>query len=695
MAPSSGMAAFLQGSPLAVFALLLSLSVLVPPLARWLRLPDLVGLLAAGVLIGPYGLGWLQTEGPTVGLLSDIGVIYLLFIAGLEIDLAEFARIRQRSFQFGLLTFSLPLLGGAALALAYGYAPLSAVLLGSVLASHTPLGYPIVRSYGAVGEESVVVAIGGTIFTDLAALLLLALCMGLSRGELSAPSVALLLGKVALFALLLVGTITRLGTGLVRRSVNNDSQLFVAVLLTLFVAGLGAELAGVEKIVGAFLAGLAVNRVLPEGRVKEQVVFVGAALFIPIFFIDLGLLLDLPTFFRTILGSPFAIALIATLISTKGLAALWAGRIYRYNRTQVLTLWSLSLPQVAATLAATFVGFRAGLFDAAVLNSVLAMMVVTATLGPALTAQAIPRLAQAAAASLTAEATGRLALVRRSLRVLLPVSNPNSEARLFALAGLLIGGSSQDPGLVLPLAVVSPRQAEAGHSSPSAMAASLGRARELLHTASGIARADQVPCQPLLRVDSDVAAGIARVAMEQASDLVLMGLARPGRLGQWLFGDLVEATCRQVSCPVVVAGLRRDPASLKRLLVPIKDVTAGALEQFQLAERLAAALDGSITLLHVPDLGQSSQQRAAVEAQLARWQPGTEAQAAAVPITVEIRSDQSIDACIVAAARRHDLVILRSQRRLVAGLPIPAGDRMGRLMRRLPISVLVISDPLH
>ncbi|MBE9173609.1 cation:proton antiporter [Cyanobium sp. LEGE 06143] len=105
------MAAFLHGSPLAVFALLLSLSVLVPPLARWLRLPDLVGLLAAGVLIGPHALGWLQTEGPTVGLLSDIGVIYLLFIAGLEIDLAEFARIRQRSFQFGLLTFSLPLLG--------------------------------------------------------------------------------------------------------------------------------------------------------------------------------------------------------------------------------------------------------------------------------------------------------------------------------------------------------------------------------------------------------------------------------------------------------------------------------------------------------------------------------------------------------------------------------------------------------
>jgi Kef-type K+ transport system membrane component KefB len=159
------MAAFLAQSPLATFALLLAISVLVPPLIRRLGLPDLVGLLLAGVLIGPHALGWLQENSPTVRLLADVGVIYLLFIAGLEIDLAQFQRIRARSLRFGVLTFSLPMLAGALLALPFGYAPLSAVLIGSILASHTPLGYPIVRSYGAVREESVTVAIGGTIFT--------------------------------------------------------------------------------------------------------------------------------------------------------------------------------------------------------------------------------------------------------------------------------------------------------------------------------------------------------------------------------------------------------------------------------------------------------------------------------------------------------------------------------------------------
>jgi len=144
--------------------------------------------------------------------------------------------------------------------------------------------------------------------------------------------------------------ITRVGRALVQRSVNNDSPLFVAVLLAVFLAALAANLAGVEKIVGAFLAGLAVNAVLLEGRVKEQVITVGASLFIPVFFIDLGLILDLPVFARIMAGSLFALLLIASLIGSKGLAAWWAGRLYRYNGAQVLTLGSLSLPQVGRLL---------------------------------------------------------------------------------------------------------------------------------------------------------------------------------------------------------------------------------------------------------------------------------------------------------------------------------------------------------
>lgn len=144
-------ASWLSATPLAVFALLLAMSVLVPPLVRRLRLPDLVGLLVAGVVIGPFGLGWLNQEQRTVQLLSDVGVIYLLFIAGLEIDLAEFARIRQRSFRFGLLTFALPMAGGLLLGLGFGYSLLSAVLIGSILSSTPPWA---TRSCAATGRRA-------------------------------------------------------------------------------------------------------------------------------------------------------------------------------------------------------------------------------------------------------------------------------------------------------------------------------------------------------------------------------------------------------------------------------------------------------------------------------------------------------------------------------------------------------------
>ncbi|MEB3172584.1 MAG: cation:proton antiporter [Cyanobacteriota bacterium] len=689
------MAAFLAASPLATFALLLAISVLVPPLIRRLGLPDLVGLLAAGVLLGPHALGWLSEGSPTVRLLADVGVIYLLFIAGLEIDLAQFQRIRQRSFRFGLLTFSLPMAAGAVLALAFGYPALSAVLIGSILASHTPLGYPIVRSYGAIREESVTVAIGGTIFTDIAALLVLALCMGVARGDLSGASVAVLLLKIAVYGTLVVLLITRFGRVLVQRSVNSDSQLFVAVLLALFASALGAGVAGVEKIVGAFLAGLAVNAVLPDGRVKEQVVFVGATLFIPVFFIDLGLLLDLPVFAATMVGSAFAVALIATLIASKGLASWWAGRLYGYTGPQMLTLWSLSLPQVAATLAATFVGFRAGVLDERMLNSVLALMVVTATLGPWLTGVAMPRLAEAAAAGFTADQGGQLALVRRALRVLVPIANPEHQSDLMALASLLSCGDEGNQGRLLPLAVVSPRQVQATGRADKELLAAISTGRGQLQQAVADLAPGSCPSQPLLRVDGDVAAAIARSALEQGADLVLMGMGEPARLGRWLFGDLVDATCRQTHCPLVVARLLAPPLTLQRLLVPVKDLTAAALEQFQLAERIASAVGGAVTLLHLHDPRLSALERGQLAAQLECWRPQANASAADVPVEILLLPNHGVESGIHRASQDHDLVILRSQRRLVAGLPIAASDRTSCLLRLLESSVLVISDPLH
>jgi nucleotide-binding universal stress UspA family protein len=288
--------------------------------------------------------------------------------------------------------------------------------------------------------------------------------------------------------------------------------------------------------------------------------------------------------------------------------------------------------------------------------------------------------------------SGSLALVRRPLTVLLPVANPDNERPLLSLARLLIGGDADHPGRVLPLAVVAPNQPEAGGASAAALTAQLGQGRQLLEQAKRISAEQAIPCQTLLRVDTDVAAGIARTAM---------GLAPPSRLGRWLFGDLVEATCRQVPCPVVVARLVSEPSQWQRLLVPVKDLTAGALEQFQLAERLAVALGASLTLLHLHDPRLGALALAERRRDLERWSaapagggnrdgPGTR-----VEVRVELQPNHGVETTILRRGVEHDLVILRSQRRLVAGLPIPASDLTTRLLQRLSSTTLVISDPLH
>ena len=242
-----------------------------------------------------------------------------------------------------------------------------------------------------------------------------------------------------------------------------ENRMVLAVMVALFLASLGAELAGVEKIVGAFLAGLAVNSVLPEGRVKEQVIFLGGVLFIPIFFIDLGLLLDLGSLGESLSDFRFTALMLGGAIGGKGLASWISGKLFGYRRPQILMMWSLTMPKVAATLATAFIGYQAGLLNQTVLNSVLAVMVVTATLGPILTERSVKQLMDAplgmVPTSFGEEAAvldGVSEVVQRPLRIVVPVANPGTEQGLLAMAARLVRGSAGGEGLLLPLALVNP-----------------------------------------------------------------------------------------------------------------------------------------------------------------------------------------------------------------------------------------------
>jgi len=692
--------AHLVHQPLGSFALLVALAMLVPPLFRRTGLPDLVGLLLAGVLMGPSVLNLLQPEGETLQLVSDIGAIYLLFIVGLEIDLEEFNRVRSRSLTIGVLHFVGGMATGGAIGALLGYPLVPCLLIGTLIATHTPLGYPIVRSYGAQRDEAVVVSVGSTILTDIASLVVLAIAIGLGRQSFSLANLAGLIASVAIFAFAVVAIIRMVGRRIFRGSINDESRIFLTILLILFLASLGAEVAGVEKIVGAFLAGLAVNSVLPEGKSKQQVILVGAALFIPIFFIHLGLLLDLSSLKNSITQFQLPVLMVIGVISCKGMVSLIAGRAFRYNGNQMVMMWSLAMPQVAATLASAFIGYEAGLLDQTVLNAVLAMMVVTATLGPILTARSVRRLVEPARPRsipadhddvVLTDDDAPIDVVSRPLTIVVPVANPSTEQGLLSIASRLLSGGSQTQGQLLPLALVCPSLEEARGGLNRALAS----ARDRLSKAAAIGRDLEVRTRCLLRLDEDIAGGMSRSALEQGADLLMIGAGRPDKVRRWFFGDLVDGVCRTAHCPVVVLNLAgRQVDSLQRILVPIKDLSASAREQFELAQRLLACESGDqclITLLHIVDPRLNRFERIRIEHELRRWQPRSNT---ASVIRIQLASGPAVEAKIERSSREHDLVILRSQRRQVAGLPIPTSDRTSNLVSLLNCASMVISEPL-
>lgn len=585
-------------NPIVSFTILLLTSLIVPPLFEKIKLPGLVGLLLAGVLLGPNGLGLLNPKTETIKLLSDIGKIYLMFIAGLEIDLVAFRRTRNNSLTFGLSTFALPLITGISIGLFFGFGPNAAILIGSLLASHTLLAYPIAQRLGIVRNEAVTVTIGATIFTDIGALLVLAVCISIHRGEFSWLSLLLQIAALGVYSIVVLFGLDSLGKEYFRRTGNEEGNQFLFTLLALFLASVGAQMIEIENIVGAFLAGLAVNDVLGKSVVKEKVEFVGGVLFIPFFFIGMGLLINLPLFIQTILEDfGLVVAIVIGLCASKFIAAVIVKIIYHYRWDETLTMWSLSLPQVAATLAAAFVGLEAGLLTEAVFNSVIVLMLVTSTLGPVLTQRFGSKLAVVKKINPPVEPELEFnfdsAPLENSLKVIVPVYNPGTESYLIEMAGLLV--NSKGGGRVFPLAIAS---SSSTLLTERKFADNLSRTRKVLDKATETSKKLGINHKPILRIDNDIALGICYAAREREVDLILMGYQKLNTIRSRLLGNIIEQVFRSSHCQVVVMRLLSQPVTLKRILVPISDMSPQGLDLIQFARLIAMGTQGIVTCLY-------------------------------------------------------------------------------------------------
>jgi Kef-type K+ transport system membrane component KefB len=275
------------------------------------------------------------------------------------------------------------------------------------MASHTLLGFPIVQRMRLVKDEAVAVTIGGTVFTDLASLVVLAVCLPIHSSGFSASVFAVQIGELMGFVLVVFFGLSALGHWLIERVGDSKERQVLLILLIIALAGFAAEAINLEAIIGAFLAGLAINRALGQSEARDQLDFLGTTLFIPMFFVSIGFLIDVQVFLQTLVTKPGLVAgIVGGLIAAKFFAARLTQGLFGYSRSQGNMIWSLSLPQVAATLAAAIVAFQTKnaegvrLIDEPVINTVLVLVVVTSILGPTLTEYFGRQLAQQEAAAI-------------------------------------------------------------------------------------------------------------------------------------------------------------------------------------------------------------------------------------------------------------------------------------------------------
>src|SRR5215216_4026067 len=413
--------------PVAFFLLIMSIILVTPLLSERVKLPGIVGIIIGGMLIGPHGFGLIEA-GDRMEFLSTIGLVYLMFSAGLEVDINQFMRVRGRAVIFGLFTFLLPQLMGMGLGYILGLEPLGMVLLGSAFASHTLIAFPILTRLGVTRNEAVAVTTGATVLTDIGAFIILAVVLGARSGGLSITYFIQFFVLLSIFTALIILGLPRLGKFFFQRFSGRAIE-FQFVIVVLFVAALGAELIGVHEVVGAFLAGLAINATLPRhSPVTGHVLFIGESFFIPVFLLYSGMITDPLSFLEN--RQTIVVALGVTIVAyvSKLIAAWVTARIFKYTKNEFWTVYGLSHAQAAVTIPTLVIGLENGLFDATLFNAAILMILLTSITSPLIVQRFGPDLPTVSVDDKPSPLFSR---------ILVPIIDPRAQEQLLTLSVLL------------------------------------------------------------------------------------------------------------------------------------------------------------------------------------------------------------------------------------------------------------------
>jgi Kef-type K+ transport system membrane component KefB len=518
-------------NPVLLFALLLFIILLSPILLRKVKIPAIIGLIISGVIIGPHGLGLIgaktmESEG-SIKLFATIGLLYIMFMAGLELDMNEFKKYIKKSITFGALTFFVPILLGFPLCYyGLGLSPTASWLTASMFATHTLVAYPIISKYGLSKNPAVAITVGGTILTDTAVLIILAIISSSTEGDLDSAFWFRLITSLTIFSFIMFFVIPRVARWFFSKLDSEKTSQYIFVLSIVFFSAFLAEVAGVEHIIGAFVAGLVLNRLIPHNSIlMNRVEFIGNSLFIPFFLIFVGMVVDYKVFFN---GSwPLIIAGVLTTfaIFSKWLAAFLTQLIFKMKSTERQIIFGLSTSHAAATLAIIMVGYNDGngILDINIVNGTVLLILFTCMVASFATENAGKKmLIEMAEQGDNEQNETRL----RNKHLLVSMNELKGNETLMDFALLI-----SDPKVINPISVVSvyPNNEDAEQM--------IRKSRKSLEEIVKHFSGHEAKINTIATIDHNFSSGIARVSKELVTDIVVLNNSAKMNLLKRIVGD--------------------------------------------------------------------------------------------------------------------------------------------------------------
>ena len=546
--------------PTWIFLIVLVIILFAPLLLTKLKIPHIIGMILAGILVGEHGLNILERDS-SFQLFGQVGIYYIMFLAGLEMDLEDFKKNKSKTFFFGLATFIIPMALGIWTGMdILGYSLVTSTLLASMYASHTLIAYPIISRYGLSRQRSVSISIGGTAITVTLALLILAGISGMYKGTIDSLFWLMMMVKVAVVLFIIIYVYPRLSRWFFRRYDDSVMQ-YVFVLALVFLACGMMSFIGMEGILGAFIAGMVLNRFIPRvSPLMNRIEFIGNALFIPYFLIGVGMIIDLRTMFEG--GEALKVAVVMTVVATlaKWLAAWVTQLVYKMDKVERQMIFGLSNAQAVATLAAVLIGYEIILPDGSrllnddVLNGTVVMILFTCIISSVVTERASAKMAQRLADSKTGEESMEV-----NRRILVPIANPETVDNLVNMALMMRGNSRNDSIIALSVA----------NDGNDTHTGNVANCRKLLEKAAMVGAAADVSVEMVSRYDINIASGILHTMKEHDVTEVVIGLHRRSNVVDSIFGTIFSSLVKGTNKQLMIAKCIMPVNTLRRIVVAV------------------------------------------------------------------------------------------------------------------------------